>query len=400
MMDAAPVERLHRAVSAVDWRAAAKAIVELDDLGRHRDAALGRVLVASRRRDDKVLRAISASAAGMVLRERPETRRELALALYRTLGIASAREDLAALAAMPASGPLQSKVLALAALAEAVGDRPINQLQPGSESVVPFVEGTLLPTIPVSIDHHPAEPFIVDTGAPTTLISRGYSDKAGIRRLAEGDSALSGSGRRLPISPAIVNRITIGEMSFTTCPVQVADFPEDLGVKGVLSPGDTLRTVTAALDFGRRTFQIAAHGGGEGLEQDAGGRADLVWDEGNPFVGGTVNGRIAGYFLFDSGAGADIVTPAVAARLGKHPADRRLTWSPTMMGQAEVWSGFSGTLAVAESPAVPAEFLIKAWHRDPSAIAPIDCSGYVGVSWMRGRRVILARGGREIRFSL
>jgi predicted aspartyl protease len=391
---------LHQVLSRGDEPAAERVTAYLAAAGERRQAALGCVLLASRRHDARRLLAI-ASSEGDILRADIDSRRVLARALYWTVGIQAAGADLHALATESAEPDATDR--AMAALAKLVGERDLYSADISVDRPSPFLAGHELPIVLASIDNRAPEYFIVDSGAPTTLLSRTYCDTAGIHYLREyPHPTRGGSGDQLQLFPALLERISFGGASFYNCTAQVALFPQQFQVAGILSPLDTCRAVQTELDFRARVLRVYAAtdpapraGQSDGLVE----KTDLTWDDGNIYVRASVDRRHAGYFLLDSGAGANILTLEFARRIGKKPSGSDTILSATMSGEALVSLGVNGSLAVGHSRPIRTEFMLKEWQPDPAVTAALVRAGYVGTPWMRGRRLVFPPNGCELFFT-
>jgi hypothetical protein len=127
--------------------------------------------------------------------------------------------------------------------------------------------------------------------------------------------------------------------------------------------------------------------------------APLVWDDGNVFVRAIVNCQAEGWFLLDSGAAGNSVTPEFARNLGINPPPENQFQSVTAGGTTLVSRGFAGDLAIAGSSPVKSEFFISEGPVAPDLFAPLIPSGDVGVPWMTNRKLLFAPSGQLILFT-
>jgi hypothetical protein len=268
---------------------------------------------------------------------------------------------------------------------------------------VDLLEQQTLPVIKASINGLLPEYFILDTGAPTSVLSRAYCDRHNIPYLGACPSIETDcAGNEIEAYPALVHRIDIAGVVVRNWTCNVMSLSPKLQVGGILSPLDTLRGIPSELDMRDRKFRV--HLGmsvptwsakiGEPVQS-----APLVWDDGNVFVRAIVNCQAEGWFLLDSGAAGNSVTPEFARNLGINPPPENQFQSVTAGGTTLVSRGFAGDLAIAGSSPVKSEFFISEGPVAPDLFAPLIPSGDVGVPWMTNRKLLFAPSGQLILFT-
>lgn len=404
MQASAGTRQLLSEISAGQLQSAERLASDLEARGHPREALLGRLLLATRRHDADAVRALAASPEIALLRSELRLRAELASSLYWTVGIEAAAHDLEAVCTNPAfpDHGLQQRACSLAALAQLAEQGPLRTLE-GSAATVAFLESQTLPVLLASVNGLSPEYFILDTGAPTSLLSRSYCDQAGIPYLASHPrSARDGAGHEVKLYPALIDRLKLGALTIRRWPANVVELPANFRVAGLLSPLDTFSRLSTELDFRQRQIRLDACSGAEEWNVRAGEpvySAPLLWDEGNVFVEAEIDGIATGWFLFDSGAGADCITPSLARRLGSPGTDNQPISSATLGGEGLVFEGFEAMISVSGSPPVRSRLMVKERKLDPYSLAPLQASGYLGVSWMSHRRILIPPEAREVLFT-
>ncbi|MBI3950748.1 MAG: aspartyl protease family protein [Acidobacteria bacterium] len=406
MTDYYSLDRLLRDLSAGHFDQAARDVAELEALGDVRGALLGQLVLATRWHDGEQVRAIAASPQAALLRQEPELHAMLARALYWTNGIEMAAAELQAVCAsegLPAEDKARREICALAELARLVSGKRLWEVEATGEGSVELLKEQALPIFLASVNGLPAQYFILDTGAPTSVLAKAYCDRVGIPYLAAHTHVTrDGAGNEVTLYPTLVDRVQVGGVAVRNWTANVIELPPNFRIGGILSPLDTFRNVSTELDMREWKFRIYA---GLSIEDwvtqvdEPVHSTPLVWDDGNVFVRASANGRINGWFLFDTGAGANIVSPEVGQFLREARLPENAIKSATAGGTTLVFKGFDGELAVGDSAPIKSNFMIKDRRPDPDAIAPLISSGYIGIPWLLGRRLLLAPGGRQILFT-
>jgi aspartyl protease len=348
-------------------------------------AILARMTVASRERDAATVASLAAGAG----RGDPGQRLAFAHLLHRSCGLAEAAPDYGAVCASGDSEQTR-RACGMAAFAARTRDvePPVVEVLHGDGA--PLLADHLLPIAFASIADLPEEPVIVDTGAPDTVLSRRYCERAGIDvDWSTPGVALEGGGRELATAALVLDSLTFAGARAVRPRVSVAVFPPELAVAAIVSPLDTFPGM--ALEFDMRSRRLRLGDGDEWGERAV--TAPLLWDGGVPFIHGTAAG-VDGWFLLDSGAGGSFVTNDVAERIVGSPAGTVTSLAaggPTdlrRLGRHEV--SFGGTDPVVE------DLYVKERPVDPYEFGALRPAGYAGASWLAGRRLRIGADRRQV----
>jgi len=150
--------------------------------------------------------------------------------------------------------------------------------------------------------------FLFDTGSPT-ILSRSLADTLGLERVGSS-TGLDANGREVTMDTAVVQTLTLGDLTFHQVPVLVFDFDQlflgpcifDGGVLGSeLLPGSVWR-----LDTGRDQLQI---GDGSQLAPSSPILSAPMYDLGYPHypVVDYAVGNVTDKALFDTGNAEELV---------------------------------------------------------------------------------------------
>jgi len=395
---------LLRELSLGNFEQAARVADELKAKGDAQGYTMGRLILATRLHQGDELHALVASPEVELIRADPELHGFLALALRWTTGIQSAAEELVKACENPAlvgKESIQQTVCAWASLAALSDDRELGHVDISRDCSIELLSNQILPIIFASLNGLAPEYFILDTGAPSSLLNRSYCERLGITLLNRPCRvATDSAGNEITLWGTIIDSIDMAGVTVRNGVMEVVELPPNFKIAGILSPLEVFRNALTELDLRDRVFRIYPATRIEEYIDRADERMHstrLVWDNGNVFVQGTVNQNTKGWFLFDTGAGANFVSPQLAAAFGAGP--RRPISTATAGGSAVFSPGFSGELVVGESMPVRAEFLVTDFHGDPDSLAPLICSGFVGIPWMLGRRIFFPPGGHQILFT-
>jgi predicted aspartyl protease len=372
---------------------------KLQAAGQIGAALRGRAWIGKRIHDSKEVRAVATDPHAALLAESAEAQNELARAMLWTVGLVEALPTLEAVCAdqrLPAASRDRQDACSMAALARLAKDKP-RTVDGDQRAVVDLLPKVPLPIVLASVNGKPPEPFIIDTGAATSVLSKSYCDRAGIAYLADKPHLASSPGGDVQLFPALVDEIKLGGVVVKNWTANVLEFPKELRVGGILAPQDTLMGMVVELDG--REFKLR-------LYRDLDGKswADLVgepvhlqhlfWTDGNVYVLGKVN-ELSGWFLFDSGAGASQVVPEAAKKLGHPPDEKAATKSVTAGEQAKVFQTFDANLAIGDAPAFREQiFVVDEPEKDE-----VQRVGSIGFPWMMTRRVALSSHGHVVIFT-
>ena len=395
---------LKQALASRRWSQAEQIAAELESRGRRYEAGVGRLVLAIRFHDAGLVREVE-HGYGDELRRTLEAHRLLARGLYWTAGLAAAAAELEAVC-RHAPGHGQSPNgddLALAAMGRLACDRIQTAFCAEYPSDIDFLPEHLHPVVPGTVNGHGQEYLLVDTGASTTLLSADYCRRKGIPLLESYPStAYDGVGNSVATYPAFVEKLQIGNAVLGNVITRAAKFPDNLRVAGILSPLDTLRNFPVEFDLSAGRLRLHSPNALQGVEWCAGEEchdARLIWNNGNIFVEADMGMAGAVLLNFDTGAGANMVTPEFARRNSIEFKMENPVTSFGFGGTVSAYAGFEAPLAVGNSSPVNSRFLITPRFAEPAGLDPLDCDGYLGLSWMTGRRMLFPRGGQTVRFT-
>jgi predicted aspartyl protease len=395
-MSTAPRQRLRSALATGRFDEAQSLLTELRLLAEDEELADAELTLAERLHDCARVRACAGASATR------QFRIAHALAAYSTCGLRSAAAELRAACAAQLEHRRHAQCCALADLAEEAIGRPFRILPGATGAALPLLTGSPLPVIRASVNGLPPGSFILDTGASTSVLTRDYCERNRIPYRQTPFPVRSGAGGEIQACPALVERLDLGEIQLQHWTANVIDLNPRLQIAGILSPLSTLRGIATEFDMRRREFRV--HPGLSAAEwMSSAGEpvrsARLVWDGGNVFVRATVNGASDGWFLFDSGAAEICLTTAFALQLGLVLNAENAFDSVSAGGTTRVTPGPTVTLAVSGAPPHETESFLIDHAEDPDSPIPLTCSGYLGVSWMAGRRLLVSPDARELLFT-
>src|SRR5262249_33533993 len=122
---------------------------------------------------------------------------------------------------------------------------------------VPLLPHSALPVIEASVNGLPPGPFIVDTGASTSVLARDYCDRHQISYEHRNPFPVNdGGGREIQAFPALVEQLDVGAVQIRNWTAYVMEFSPRLKIAGILSPLDTLRGMASEFDMRQREFRL------------------------------------------------------------------------------------------------------------------------------------------------
>jgi hypothetical protein len=206
--------------------------------------------------------------------------------------------------------------------------------------------------------------FILDTGAPSTVVAPEFGKRAALRETCLSRDAFDGAGNRGTLRTAIAATVTAGTWHGQDIPMDILELEDALGIDGILSPFDLFGHQTLVFDGPAERLHI---GGAE-----AGKAIPVVWSEGTPSVRAKINDADL-FLLLDTGAGGTVV---LRDALGKPDFS-----SPTAIGTAEI-SRLPETVVLLDGqPPFLGPVFAKA--RPPFRPRPLPrcVDGYLGTPW-------------------
>ncbi len=394
--------RLQAELSAGRLDEAEEILAALEKSSADRDAALGRLVLAIRRHDRDALERLAASNRADFLRREPKLHLLLARALRHTLGLAAAAPELESLCAnhtLSRRSRIRQEACALAHLARLGQASQSVEFPPVAEAIFEIKQG--LPIVQASLNRLKPQYFILDTGAPSSILNRSFCERAGIACPEKpARTVRDAGGNRLGLTPLCIERLQLGSLSIRNWRVEAATLSANFKVAGILSPFDAFRGYGFELDFKSRALRVYTDSALTVKQAQAADKpfqaVGLVWDGGKCFVMASVNRRAQGWFLLDSGAAGNLITPEVARTVENSFSLEQRLRSPVAAGRMEVFQGFAGTLAVEGADEMQTDFTIVKMPHDPDDIIPLKQHGVIGVPWMEGRRIFFPPDGHQL----
>lgn len=357
-------------------------------------AALADAIAAAVGRQVPALTALATAAAAEPDAYRPETRHVIDWSGFWTLGPdwRSPLADRFPAAALPAHWRADREWLAVRrrigagrAAADGVAETSLD-LAHGPARVEARLNGTTARAI-------------LDTGAPTTLVSARFAARAGL--VAEPDagrSASDGSGAQTVIHTARADSLAIGDYERLSPAVDVLETDLSLDIDAIVSPLDLAAGAAVLLDGEAGVICIGPEPAVRTLAGALGPRHRLIWSEGAPYLRATLGRETRAWLLLDTGAGATVIVDDLAQRLG-FDAQFSGARSATAFGDVAFAPGPSLLLRIAGLGEESEASYVK--PRPVRRLRPLPslADGYLGRTWFLGRRVMIAADRRTARVS-
>ncbi len=368
-------------------------------------ALTARFMSAAQCRDSGRLKAIIESGGVDLIRSDAALHYALVVSLCWTIGLDGARAEIIRLSgqdlgALPADW--RANASHLLGFVRLLGDCAA-QITCEGESQADFLQDQPIPVIRASVNGQPEALFIVDTGAPTTVLDRQYAIASGVRFDMDNPKiAQDGAGNRIPLYPAVLDCLKVARAVAQHCPVHVMDFGDRMHVQGILSPLDSFSGLLIEFDFINHLLRMAPaeqFPEWEGVAGPGISSQNLIWNEGSPSVPVRLLSRIEAKFLVDTGAGANIICFELARELGLKPNSQGVVKGPTAAGEMPVYPLVSGELAIADSCEVAVPFMVNECPETVVRVFPRMKDGYLGVPWFQGRRVTFSPDARTMFFT-
>jgi hypothetical protein len=250
------------------------------------------------------------------------------------------------------------------------------------------------PVVLASVAGQPPAPFIVDTGASVSVLTKAFVARAGL-------SPVPGSAFRIN-SPAglldakrVVTKLRLGPLELEAVPFTVLALPLG-GIAGIISPHGTLREFAVALDLRAQRLKVA-----KALPPEGGSaKLPLLLANGNPIVGVKLGQRPRRPLYLDTGAYRTSLTTALD-RLGK-PLQRvgrsrvagagggtALAWITRARVPASAGDGLTWTV---EDPVLFAK-------GDAGQYRDVEMAGLLGMEFLMGRVLLIDSPRRALHLS-
>ncbi|MBI5545669.1 MAG: retropepsin-like domain-containing protein [Deltaproteobacteria bacterium] len=370
------------ALDGGQFEAAGEWIHRLQERGELVASLLARLRLGERRHDAALLRLLAGDPRIELLLARAEWKDELARALFWTVGPA---EALPFYESLCASGNTES--CALSSLTRLASRRP-REVSGERRARVELLTRIPLPMVPLSVNGGPPADFIVDSGASLTVLDRSFCERQGIPYLKEHPR----TGGNLAYFPAFLDQLSFGGIVVSGVVANVTDLPAELKVAGILSLQDAFKGLLVELDgraLALSVYRDLDEAGWRDLAGELTHVEPLQWSDGRLFARGRLGREVAGLFQLDLGAGASMVSPRVAHRLGHRllaPAQGEPPRVAARFALGDEVRARREELAIVEDPVAPAA-------GGPEAL------GTIGFGWAIGRRLALAPDGTRLLFT-
>lgn len=264
-----------------------------------------------------------------------------------------------------------------------------------SEHSFPLLFASSLPVVHARINGSDTSPFIVDTGASITVITRQFAQAHGIEAV-EGTVHYAGSpGGLLEVHRAMVD-VQVGELGVERVSAIIVDLPIDF-IGGIISPQSTWRSMVTEFDFRTMRLHVSP------VARAADGMVDLplVFSERIPFLRAAIGGRRAVPILLDTGASGTSLFSSWEALAGdaiERGNETRVSGAGG--GSARAWNTSGSFEAQAgalrwsvHQPTIAERGDSESVHRE------IRYWGLIGMDLMMGRRVQLDMNEHVLRIS-
>lgn len=228
----------------------------------------------------------------------------------------------------PASDPAK-QLRSHIASDRAIGDRKLRELASSYErstvKLYPVLDGarkTWAVAIRVQLNEKDGIKLLLDTGASGVSLSPGIASKAGLEKLSEEQTDVTGVGNDKAQSALhyLASGLRVGSVILRNLPIQVFSRAQGLGCDGIIGP-DVFQAFLVTIDFPKMELRLDPRPYGTGLvpeePKDAGAIADgstRAIRFGNHFLLPTLvnQSKDAKLFLIDSGASTNVIDTAAA----------------------------------------------------------------------------------------
>ncbi|MGJ4948213.1 aspartyl protease family protein [Bradyrhizobium sp. HKCCYLS20291] len=248
--------------------------------------------------------------------------------------------------------------------------------QRAGRGLVRFISGSPLPCARIELNDVSGV-VILDTGAPSSVITPEFSERAGLARRPGSRMAYDGAGNGTEISSVVAAAVRIDDWDGANLPFETMPLSAALGVDGIVSPFDLFGRVSLTFDHDRRRLDIGELPPADAVVQR------LFWSEGSASIRVDIAGETM-FALIDSGAGATVVTDEAASRMGSGGEPFR---SVTAMGSVIVSALGSATIMLPNMPALLQPLYVKATA--PQRLRPLPrlADAYLGWPWFMSHKV-------------
>lgn len=259
---------------------------------------------------------------------------------------------------------------------------------------IPFLKKHQLLLVEIAINNAKPCSFILDTGAPTTVLSIDLARKINLTRdETTWKAVVDGGGHELNMYPAVARNFRLDGITLSNLPIHLASLSDGLGADGILSPQDCFRGMCVEIDSRASVLRVA-HPTYLETWKDACSSGflsqDLLWSGGVPTIQTFVNSSQEAQFVIDTGAGANILCKDFASKLSFQVSPKDAFSTTTAAAETTIYPGGQISILTGGSLSEHMDFLIKTCFSDSEVLIPQVIHGYLGAPWFAGRRVLFA----------
>ncbi len=331
----------------------------------------------------------------------------VAMSVYWTMGVTAAYamfEELSDCDLSSLPDPWRSDVLHYRALGQQVKDG-----KPGvvCERItrIPFIGEFSLFAVDASVNSGFSARLIVDTGAPTTVLSLDFVKRHGMPcDLDHPRFTRDSAGNRVKLYPAFVERMALGNVILLDTPVHALKLSGKLPFDGLLSPLNAFRGFSVEFENERKCLTVAPPAYGEAPPRSPNrepARQELVWSEGCPSVKTRLFSGLDCFGKLDSGAMVNVLSVKTARKLCLDLNARETSVAVTATGTMRVYKGVSGMIGVGTEPGIEMPCIVKDLpdgDHEESLFPPMS-DVLIGMPWFRRHRVLFEAEGTAMRFN-
>lgn len=231
--------------------------------------------------------------------------------------------------------------------------------------------------------------FILDTGAPSSVLTPQFALRAGIAPAGPERPIYDGAGLSAPLCPARADRVEVGDWQGTALPLAILALAAPLAADGIFAPFDLFGHAGLTIDGPSGELRVGARHAPRGSCL-----VPLFWSEGQASVRARFGDTLL-WLLLDTGAGALVLVADAAARVciaGDGTGFR----SHTALGAVGI--DRAGRCQFVLDPSLaPLDLPVYLKGRPPGPPRPLPrlVDGYLGMSFFRTHVVHFpARRGR------
>jgi len=215
--------------------------------------------------------------------------------------------------------------------------------------------------------------MILDTGAPSSVLTPEYASRAGLDVEGSTRVAYDGAGLRQTLCAARAAEMRVGNWTARNIPFDTSIIDAALATDGIMSPFDVFGRVGLTFDLSRARLIVG------GPPDGAAASHPLFWSQGVASVRVQINGASA-LALLDTGAGATVLTHETAAR-ARLARDAHEFRTATAFGAVSVTTLGTAEITIPGFPGLRQSLYAK--QSTPIRLRPFPhlADAYLGQSW-------------------